>query len=193
MEPKLSILIPSTYDRERMTENLVKSMRQRIFNQGEVEILVEYDNREISVGAKRQKLLEKATGKYVAHVDSDDAVDVDYFPELLKAIDKDCDHIGFRIRCTGTKYKQGIVSSKFTDWKEVNGVYQRSPYHKSCMKREIQLQIGFADMRFGEDYDFAKRLHLSGLIQSEVFINKYLYFYRYQESDFRKKYGFDKD
>ena len=189
----LSILIPSTYDREQMTENLVKSIRQRIFVQNQVEILVEYDNREMSIGKKRQLMLEKAKGKYVAHVDSDDAVDVDYIPEILKAIAKDVDHIGFKIRCSGTKFKVGKVSNKFNDWRENGGIYERMPYHKSVMKREIALQVGFEDLRFGEDYKFSKKLKMLALIQSEIFIDKFLYFYRYRETDFRTKYGFDKD
>lgn len=189
----LSIIIPSTYDRERMTQNLVKSIRQRIFVQNEVEILVEYDNREMSIGKKRQMMLEKAKGKYVAHVDSDDALDMDYIPEILKAIAKDPDHIGFRIRCMGTKLREAVISNKFNDWRENGAIYERMPYHKSVMKREIALQVGFEDLRFGEDYKFSKKLKMMALIQSEIFIDKFLYFYRYKKSNFRTKYGFDKD
>jgi hypothetical protein len=57
------------------------------------------------------------------------------------------------------------------------------------MKTAIASQIGFNDMRYGEDYDFSKRLKLSALIQTEVFIAKTMYFYRYKEEPHNQKYG----
>jgi len=72
----------------------------------------------------------------------------------------------------------------------VNGFdYVRSPYQKTPLKTEIARKIGYADMRFGEDYDYSCRLVASGLLLVEVYIPKVLYHYRYAYETPNKKYG----
>ena len=57
--------------------------------------------------------------------------------------------------------------------------YLRYNNHLSPIKREIALKIGYKDMKFAEDFDYAKRLKVSGLIKTEYYINKDLYHYKY--------------
>jgi glycosyltransferase involved in cell wall biosynthesis len=198
MSNKLSILICSTFDRQAMTEQLIAEIEFQIFKfeaKDSVEVLVEYDNKEISVGKKRQNLLEKAKGLYVVYIDSDDWIAPNYVDLILKAIDQKPDCITFEIRCKGTKGSRANVALKYRDWMDnQDGFhYVRMPYHKTPILRIHALQIGFKDMRFGEDYDFSKRLKQSGLLQSEVHYKTQLYIYQFKYEDFQKKYGFDKD
>lgn len=60
-----------------------------------------------------------------------------------------------------------------------NNEYARFNNHLSPIKKSIALQIGFKDLKFAEDYDYALRLKNSGLIKSEYFINHDMYHYRY--------------
>ena len=65
---KLSILIPSTFDREEMTKKLVDYLEvQSEFRP--VEVLTDIDNKEVSIGAKRQRMIENAKGEYVVNPD----------------------------------------------------------------------------------------------------------------------------
>ena len=197
MACKLSILIPSTFDREAMTAKLESYLWSQVWLwgfQNDVEIVVDMDNREVSIGAKRQRMLEKSQGQYVVMIDSDDWVPDDYVETILKSAEENSDCITFQIECSGTPGKTANVSNKYADWKDsFDGFdYVRTPYHKVPIKRTIALQIGFVDMRYGEDYEFSKRLKQSGLIDSESHLDKVLYFYRYKEAPFRKKYGFDR-
>jgi glycosyltransferase involved in cell wall biosynthesis len=188
-EKLLSILIPTTPDREKVLYELLSELHNQIEKGGYdsfVEILVETDNKELSVGKKRQMLLEKARGKYVIFIDDDDEVSEDYLSSILEVIEKDNpDVIGF----TGFMTTNGIKRENFKISRDFpyttitdtfgNNEYLRFNNHISPIKREIALKVGFKDMVFGEDYDYAKRLKESGLVKTETYINKDLYHYKY--------------
>ena len=194
MDCKLSILIPSTIDREAITYKLVTYIRSQIDLWGysdRVEILLDIDNKEVSIGAKRQRMLEKAKGEYVVQIDSDDWVPDNYVETILKALGSNPDSIGHEILCSGTAGKTESASNQYAAWNEkVNGFdYVRTPYPKTPILRSICLKIGFKDLRYGEDHDFSVRLKESGLIKTEVYIPEVLYFYRYKFQNHRLKYG----
>ncbi len=184
--PKLSILIPSTFDREEMTEKLKNYIQlQSTFVQWDlVEEVVFYDNKELSIGAKRQKMIEKATGEYVVFVDSDDWVSENYVSEILKALEVNPDCVGL----SGTMTTDGKADatwsiSKALPYNQIRKAgkvhYQRFTNHLAPIKREIALKVGYRDMRYKEDYDYAVRLLASKLCKTEVVINQNLYHYRY--------------
>lgn len=77
----LSILVCTTHDRKDMFDKLHEELNRQRWASGmdsEVEILYECDNKEISVGAKRQLLIERATGEFVVFIDSDDWVSTNF-------------------------------------------------------------------------------------------------------------------
>lgn len=171
---------------------------QRTFHglQREVEILSEIDNKEMSVGAKRQKLLNRAGGDFVVFIDDDDWVPFHY----LKVVTEHCvdgvDCIGFEIICKGMGRRdlKACASNRYAEWADnVDGYrFVRTIYHKTPVRRSHALAVGFKDMRFAEDADYAARLKSSGLLKNERFIKDTLYEYRYQYEPPRQKYGFDR-
>jgi len=199
---KLSICI-CTIETRVAQFSLLKHHLQTQINefglQRDVEILSECDNKQISVGKKRQNLIEKSKADYVVFVDDDDMIPYYYVQKIIEAIKTttkpfayyppDC--IGFKIECKGTVGKTASASNKWDDWaNNVGGFdYVRTIYHKNPVKREIALQIGYKDMRFGEDYDYSKRLKESGLLKEEVFIDEIMYEYRYKFEPHTTKYG----
>ncbi len=190
----LSILIPSTFDRQEMTAVLVEHLEFQIYRslaQLDVEIIVDFDNREVSIGAKRQRMLETANGEYVVMIDSDDLVPDNYIQEVLKALRSKPDCIGHKIECSGTSGKTESVSIRYQQWceKRYGFDYIRTPYPKVPIRKDICLKIGYKDMRYGEDHDFSKRLKFSKLIKKEAYIDQVLYFYRYKEANHKEKYG----
>ncbi len=191
---KLSILICTVFGREKSFDLLKHHLQTQINEFGrqkEVQILFNKDNKEISVGAKRQLLLEEAIGDYVVFIDDDDMVPYYYIESILDAIKHNPDCIGFKIECKGTPGKTASASNSWEDWADkVGGFdYVRTIYHKNPVKRNIALKIGYNDMRFGEDYDYSMRLKQSRLLICEEFINKIMYEYRYQYEDPKTKYG----
>ena len=185
----LSVLIPTTPDREKMLYDLLYHLHHQIEKeeyQHVIELIVEVDNREHSVGHKRQSLLEKAKGEYVVFIDDDDEVSGDYISSIMDVINEERpDVIGF----DGYMSVNGEGRENFNISKDLPYITIEDPFgsklhlrynnHLSPVKREIALQIGFKDLKFAEDFDYAKRLHESGLLKTETVIKKDLYHYKY--------------
>ena len=195
----LSILICTIESRKEKFDKLKQELERQIsfFDQTipseSIEVLSICDNKEISVGAKRQRLLELSTGEYVVFIDDDDWISETYLEKIIHAIHLFPDSIGFEIQCdiSGVKTK-AIASNRYSDWCEDRDgfKYCRTPYHKTPISREIAIEIGYNDIRFGEDYDYSFRLKKSGLIKNEVYINDVMYYYNFKYEDPKIKYGF---
>lgn len=195
----LSILICTIEGREDSFDLLFKKLQRQLFQAlslygMESEILFECDNKELSIGAKRQKLLDRSVGTHVVFIDDDDDVNDNYIGNIIYTLvnNLSCDSVGFKIECNMQGKKEtAIASNKYSDWCENKDgfKYCRTPYHKTPIRREIALKIGYKDMRFGEDYDYSKRLKESGLIKNEHFINEVMYFYNYKYENPKTKYG----
>lgn len=185
---KLSILIATITERGQKFRNLrAKLLDQQADN---VEVISICDNKEISIGSKRQKLLEMASGDYIVFIDDDDDISDNYVTSILANLGKDA--VGFLIECTfnGTGKCMASASSKYKQWAEDHDgfKYVRSIYHKTPVRRELALQCGgFKDMRFGEDHDYSMRI--MPLIKDENFINEVMYYYQYIHEEHNKKYG----
>lgn len=187
----LSILIPCLKTRLPELFRLVGDLQCQIdnlefANAGRAEILINLDNKEKTTGKKRQELIEDARGEYVVFCDSDDEVSEDYVSEIMTALKSRPDVIGMGgyITTDGDKRVPWSISKDhpYTTEFDRRGQpikYLRFNNHLSPIKRAIALKIGYPDMSFGEDYEYATKLKESGLIATEVYINKELYHYKY--------------
>lgn len=189
MSCKLSVLICTIPERKAQFIELFKEINKQAMGRS-VQII--YDDAPrgiITIGAKRNDLLNQAIGDYVCYIDDDDAISHNYIEELLKAIELQPDCIGFQIACNIEGKKSLAASSNKYEWADnVDGYrYVRSIYHKTPVKREIALKCMFPDKSFGEDYEYSMRLkpHL----KKEIFINKILYNYIYKYENPKIKYG----
>ena len=133
-------------------------------------------------GFKRQRMLELAKGDFVSHVDDDDWLKDNYVSIIYEALKSNPDCVGFNVLCDFPNGKfKAVVSTKYKSWESNQDGYDyvRSPNHLAVIKREHALKIGFKDIDFAEDHDFSIRLVDSGLLQKEIFIDEYLYTYRF--------------
>lgn len=189
--PIFSILLPTVQCRADLFA-LLHAELQRQAREKPVEIITACDNKEISIGKKRQNLLEAAHGDYVAYIDDDDWPAPTYVDDILTALAKKPDCVGFEITCTfnGTDPQRAVTSLKYKKWGDHQDGFRftRSIYHKSVVRRDIALMAGFRDIRYGEDKLFSDALQ--PYLKTEVFISKVLYFYRFRREPFLAKYGF---
>jgi cellulose synthase/poly-beta-1,6-N-acetylglucosamine synthase-like glycosyltransferase len=197
MTPLLTIMLPTTVDRRPLFEDLLREIIYQIENSGcgnLIQILIDEDNKERSIGRKRQELLELAEGDFVVGIDSDDWIDQNYIVEIMKALqaNPDTDHVGFEEECCiNGEYSKSIFSIQHCRWDENKYGYDhvRCANPKSVIRRTKALQVGYPDLRYAEDIAFSEAV--TPLLTSEVFINKPLYKYRHNSSPHNERYGIE--
>jgi hypothetical protein len=191
----LSIVLPTTFDRRKTFYPLLEFILRQINNMDlsrEIEVLIDEDNKEKSIGQKRQDLLQRANGKYIVGIDSDDWISDDYIKKIYKAItnNPEVDHIGFYEKCNiDGDITKSIFSIKYLKWHENLDGYDhiRCANPKSVIKREIAIKVGFEDIRYGEDRIFSEKV--TPLLSTEIFIDDMLYYYRRINSEHNHRYG----
>lgn len=179
----LSILIPTIESRYQQFSALLDFLEVQPGFKTYFNIFAYYDEGQMTIGEKRQLLLEQADGDYVAFIDDDDEVTDQYIPRIIAACWNKPDVVGFKGWMTTNGAKKELWEiSKSNPYKTCHQGpfrYLRFNNHLSPVKREIALKIGYKFMTHGEDYDYACRLQQSGLIRSEFFIDEFLYHYKY--------------
>jgi hypothetical protein len=155
-----SILIPTLVERSKKFNHLVTSInekRQRICPDLKIEFCISCDNREKSVGKKREELLKNAKGKYMSFVDDDDDLTDAYFEDALACIRGDfqvCRLRGQMAQFTFTHSIDNTLSSPMAR----DGEFLRPPNHLNIMVTDVANLIPFADAKRGEDLDWTIRL-----------------------------------
>lgn len=177
--PTLTICIPTIVGRERQFNALIESIQAQAGDYP-VDILSYCDNKEISIGAKRDILYKEAQGEYVVQFDDDDSCTPDFIPVVFKYLQDRPDCVTYLERVIENGIERiSCHSNRFKEWgSHVEGYhYVRTPYFKDVIKTEVCKAVGVADMRYGEDHEFSIRLKASGLIKTEAHIDRVMYVY----------------
>lgn len=181
MTPKLSILIPTLPIREKLSSVLfLKLKEQKKAFPEQIEILTN-DNTSISIGAKRQLMLQAARGEYLCFIDDDDRI-VDNYIELVMAgiaTNPDCCSLNGIMTTDGKNPKPFKHSIDYDSMYERDGVYYRPPNHLNTVRASIAKQMKFPDWERSEDSNYCFQLRDSGLVKVEYKIEPTLYFYDY--------------
>lgn len=206
-QPLLSILIPTVVGREDDLNNgFFKDSKEKIqkeFTKGyleivykEVEVIISKDNKEMTIGGKRELLYKRAKGLYSIQVDDDDELAPNAIQLILEAIksnpEVDCITFEEHIDIDG-KIQRSNHSLKYDDWhNNYDGFdYVRTPFFKSVIKTEIAKSVPIPHIRFGEDHQWAQAL--KSHLHTEIHIDEQIYRYIHISSDHETRYGFDKD
>jgi len=177
-----SILICTLEERTRVFERIYNQLKTQITELGlesEVEILYCKDNRQHSVGFKRNLLIEQAQGEYVCFVDDDDLVHDKYIKMICDALEQkpDCVSLIGIITFDGRHPTPFIHSIDYDNYFFQNGKYYRPPNHLNVIKHSIASQFKFAEINAGEDTDWAMRIARAKVLKTEAKINEPYYFY----------------
>lgn len=181
----ISILIPTMAHRTVLFEQVLADIKAQAADCPEIrtEILWESDKGELTLGQKRNVLLDRCTGKYHCFIDDDDVLAPDYLktfvPMITSGVDYDCASF------VGAHYGRGVFNKLFhhslyyTQWAETRERYIRTISPMNLIKTEIVRQVRYKDIRNTEDHEFSKRLVASGLLRTEFHINPNYPIYHY--------------
>lgn len=216
-QPILSILIPITPDRREGVLKLYKNITRqtgintlfliesskeiRHGNNSDYSIeLIEYmDNREMSIGEKREYLYKIAKGKYSWQIDSDDDISDDAIKKVLIACESslNVDCITFQESVTiNGQYSKSNFSLEYEDWAGDGNSdlgdgfsYHRTPFYKCVIKTDIARSVPFEYIRYGEDHVWARALRPH--LKTEIHIPEEVYIYTHNSKpeDHNERYG----
>jgi hypothetical protein len=164
-----SVLIPTIPGREESFRSLVGSIReklQRIAPHLRVEFCVRFDNKEMSIGLKRQELLQGARGKYMSFVDDDDDITDAYIEDLAEMIRGNYQVMRLRGQIAQYTFTHSL-ENKLTSPMARGDVFLRPPNHLNPMLTDVAKLVSFRDSVRGEDLDWTIRLARSGFLSLE--------------------------
>lgn len=176
----LSILIPSIPEHSTKLKALLKCLKKQ--KTEDVEILTyetsHHKDGGLTIGSKRNDLIDEARGKYSLFVDADDVVTDDFVESILDGIKSNSDVICYQVEYNKVKtgFKKLVRYSK--DYKrdsEIKELYLRLPNHLMCVKTNLAKRTRWKNMSYGEDAEYSKRL--KPLLKTEFQIDRVLYYY----------------
>lgn len=184
MKKFLSILIPTLEERKHYLERLLSVINAQ--DTDGVEILIEKDNKEKSIGEKRNILLERSSAKYIAFIDDDDLISFDYISKVKNACIADPDVIGMHLLHYENSLLRGLTyhSLRYSKWWEERDTtsslmrYYRNPNHLNPVKRDLALKVKFPLISMGEDKEYSKQL--LPLLKTETYVYEPIYYYLFQ-------------
>jgi hypothetical protein len=168
-EYDVTFLIPTIAGREASLQNLMASIREkmgRIAPHLRYKINLAFDNREMSVGLKRQNLLQAAEGKYSAFIDDDDEITDAYIEDLVETIRGSYPVMRLRGRIDPYTFTHSL-ENKLTSPMARGTVFLRPPNHLNPMMTDVAKMIQFRDAVRGEDLDWTIRLARTGFLTHE--------------------------
>lgn len=205
-KPLLSILIPTVFEREYLCNLLLQKLGSKIINLSGVDkfavnVIREVDNKEMTIGEKREGLYQKSTGLFSWQIDDDDDIADNAIQLILEAIksNPDVDCITFEENCMmNGKYYKSNHSLEYPDWYGdgshllADGFhYHRTPFYKDVIKTEIAKSVPFQHIRYGEDHLWS--IDLKPKLTSEIHLDTEVYYYIYEpKEDFNTRYGLNK-
>lgn len=184
----LSILVPTLPGRiefhKRLQDQLAASMYTYCQKMGADEQNIEiitHDATDISIGVKRNILLQEAQGKYICFIDDDDRIADNYIDLVMAGIatNPDCCSLNGIITTDGKDPKPFKHSIDYKEMYEQDGVYYRPPNHLNVVRSSIAKQMVFPDWQRSEDSNYCFQLRDSGLLKVEYKIEPVLYYYDY--------------
>ena len=181
MEITLSILICSvdTEERQIKLNKLINELHRQIsknFAEEVVEIIIDTDNKEKSVGKKRNDLIEKAQGEFICFIDDDDFVSENYLSIILHHLNSGIDILLIPIEhIENGVNKPKIIPSLYIDNLNTGeAVFKTNHFHLCPHKKSIARNVLFECINFAEDMMYSQKMvkHINNyfLISQPIYI-----------------------
>ena len=170
---------------EKYLMPLYSRMVEQAEDHTDIEILCLIDNKSMTIGEKRQALLDSARGKWVGFMDDDDGISDDYIKTLHEAMTQHpADVISFDQHCSvngkefSVNFKMGNPHEPYIPGAGTLHI-RRPPYHMCFWRSEIAKNAKFKPSSYGEDLAWCMEMYPK--VRSETHIDKVLHYYKYDD------------
>jgi hypothetical protein len=164
-----SVLIPTIPGREASLQALLDSLREKVARLApglRMDINVNFDNREKSIGVKREELLQGAKGKYMSFIDDDDEITDAYIEDLRDTIAGGFDVMRLRGQIQQYTFTHSLENT-LSGMMAKGEVFLRPPNHLNPMLTDVAKFNHFGDATRGEDLDWTIRLAQKKFLERE--------------------------
>lgn len=178
-----SVLIPTIPGREQSLRKLIESIqekRARLAPDMKLEICIDFDNREASIGDKRQSLLQRAAGKYLSFVDDDDEITDEYISDLWECIKGNYHVMKLNGTFGGYVFYHSVSVSPSDTMATMDDppLFRRPPNHLNPMLADVAKLIPFVGgISIGEDFEWSLKLLATGFLRREYATDHTHYLY----------------
>jgi glycosyltransferase involved in cell wall biosynthesis len=170
----LILSIPNRVDKYLMP--LYNKMLKQAEGHPEVEILCLIDNKSMTIGEKRQSMLNCARGKWIGFMDDDDGISaMKNHPADVITFDQHCSVNGEEFMVNFS------MSNPHQAWVPRSGIKKilRPPYHMCFWKSEIAKEAKFKPSSYGEDLAWCMEMYPK--IKTETHIDRVLHQYLFDD------------
>lgn len=203
----LSILIATTPDRNRMFTSLCNELYRQILymnsfhdSLGSIEVVVDGSKRfldgGLSIGKKREALVQAANGKYLCFLDSDENIAPNYLETLVRLCNQDKDICTFRslgkLENYWALYDMSIENTNQES--TPNTIVLRNGWHVCPVKTEYAKLYKFEDISYGEDFIWMHEVlkHCKTEAHTDAILLQYNHSSKFSEADRITRYELDK-
>lgn len=184
----LSVLICSVPERSEMLRGILKKLEDqkkpiREYHKalGQFEFLVNSGNRftngGLSIGAKRQALLDESKGNYVCYLDDDEDISPDYLETILRLCYERKDVGTFRSLAKLSNSWALVDMRMGNPQEQINAdkITFRPPWHVCPVKSEFAKLCRFENSNYGEDWDWFSQvlIHCQTEAHTDRIIHQY--------------------
>lgn len=197
----LSILTPSIPERHSIMINLYGKLWRQIYAVhknhemlGEIEWILDdspsFLDGGLSIGKKREALVNRATGKYLCFLDDDEDIAPNYIETIMRLCydDKDVDVATFRSFIKNDFY-WGIVDMSLKNLHNEEAtpekIVKRPPWHTCPVKSEYAKLYEFEDSNYGEDFSWMAKVltHCRSEAHTDQILHCYNHSSKHSEAD----------
>lgn len=185
--PIWAILICTMPNRAQFFAELMAVLKPQVEATGGLVTIITDDDTTVTIGTKRNRLVNQCTARYSSFIDDDDMVAEDYVAQHLRILQEfnGIDGIGFKGILTqdGRSPRQFIHSGQYKEWFErqtaAGTIYYRCLNHWNVIKNQFRIDHPFPEINHGEDHAQSIEMQQHDCIQTYLDITeKPMYYYR---------------
>jgi len=167
-ELDVSVLIPTLCGRETCCTSIILEIQRQFKNVNAArknlnlhhvtfEIITDKDNKEVTTGFKRNRLINSAFSRHIVFIDDDDAIHPKYVESFQEFFVSDYYDVA---QLTGAYYDKGlfikpVYYSKDNNWENKDECFVRTTQHLNPMKKILAKHIQYENISYAEDRKFS--------------------------------------